>query len=256
MTNFNLPTGTEVTKPSDVGYPELILLYGPPGGGKTYTAATASELPLPKGKHKTLIIDTEGSASGTIAEFDDAKVDIVRVYEHQQFNDILNQLFDPDVKHEYGVVIVDTFDVAQDRAEAYFDAKAPTGRSGEKDSFWKWARVKEWSEMVARGMKDLEAIGILVIHDREEKAKSGAITMKLRLLGSSRDVLPGIPDVVAYVTRELVEDDREETYAQFASQDGLVTKNRFRFPPKVEDPDIAKLFKFIDTRKTQKKDGK
>lgn len=255
MTNFNLPTGTKVTKPSQVAHPELILLYGPPGGGKTYTAATASELPLPKGKHKTLIIDTEGSAAGTIAEFDDDKVDIVRVTEYQQFNDILNQLFDPDVKHEYGVVIVDTFDVAQDWAEDHFDEIAPKGRGGEKDGFWKWARVKEWSELVARGMKSMEPLGILVIHDREEKAVTGGIVTKLRLLGSSRDVLPGIPDVVAYVTRGLNEDDEEETVAQFASQDGLVTKNRFRFPSKVADPNIPKLFQYINDR-NKKKDGK
>lgn len=256
MTNFNLPTGIKVTKPSESAHPELILLYGPPGGGKTYTAATASELPLPKGKHKTLIIDTEGSAAGTIAEFDDAKVDIVRVYEYQQFNDILNQLFEPKTQHEYGVVIVDTFDVAQDWAEDYFDEQSPLNDRGKKDSFWKWRKVKEWSELVARGMKAMDAMGILVIHDREEKATTGGIVTKLRLSGASKDVLPGIPDVVAYVTRGLNEEDEEETLAQFASQDGLVTKNRFRFPPKVADPNIPKLFQYINDRKTKKKDGK
>lgn len=251
MTNFNLPSGVTITKPSQVSYPELFLLYGQAGSGKSWLAASASELP---GIGKILIVDTEGSAAGTVAEFSDAKVDIARVTNYQQFNDVMNQLFDPEVKHAYGAVVVDTFDVAQDWAVDHFTNTAPKGRSGEVDGFAVWRLVKEWSETVARGMKAMEPLGILVLHEREEKSKGGSVLTKIRLSGSARDVLPGIPDVVAYLTRGLNDDDEEETVAEFASQAGLVTKNRFRFPPKVADPSIPKLFKFIDDRK--KKGGK
>jgi hypothetical protein len=242
MTDFNLPSGVTISKPSQVAHPELFILYGRAGGGKTYLGASASELPHVK---KMLIIDTEGSASGTLTDFSDEKVDIVRVKTYKEFAETMNAVFDADDAGTlpYDVVQIDTFDVAQDMAIKHFHEKSPG------DTRAAWGLVKEWSDTVARGMKNLKALGILVVHEREEKALSGGILARLRLSGSARDTLPGIADVVAYVTRELNEDGEEVTIAQFASQDGLVTKNRFRFPPAVEDPSIPALFKYIDDRK-------
>lgn len=248
MTDFNLPAGVTVSKPSQVNYPELFLLYGPPGGGKTYLGATASELPHVK---KMLIIDTEGSTAGTLTDFSDEKVDIVRVTTHEEFTAIMNAVFEADEEGTlpYDVVQIDTFDVAQDRAVKYYMRTSP-------DKFAAWAAVKDWSETVAHGLKGIKAMGILVLHEKEEKALSGGIMARLRLAGQSADTIPGVPDVVAYVKRTLNDEDEEVTLALFASQDGLVTKNRFKFPPAVEDPSIPALFKYIDERTSAKKGGK
>jgi hypothetical protein len=241
-------------KPSDLAKPELILLYGPPGGGKTFTSATASEIP---GVKKVLILDTEGSTSGSLLGFDDDIVQIVPVVRENSIesykflNTILERIFDPNTEGGYDVVIIDTFDVAQDWAADYFFDTAKTGKTGEKDGFEVWRNVKTWSIETARSLKRIDALGVLVVHDREEKEKSGAITTKLNLVGSARDVLPGIPDIVGYIYRELEEDGSEETYGEFASQGGKVTKNRFRFPPLVKDPNIAKLFKYITDKQKE-----
>jgi hypothetical protein len=243
-----------VKKPSDMSNPELILLYSRPGGGKTYLAATISEVP---GINRTLVLDTEGSTAGTLTDFDDEKVHIVdcqRDNEVESFkflNSILDKFFDSTTKHSYDAVIIDTFDVAQDWAHAYFDENAPRGRNGEKDGYAVWGNVKDWSVGTARNLKRISPIGVLVVHDREEKNKDGGTITKLNLVGSAKDILPGIPDVVAYLERVL-EGDEEVTLAQFASQDNKVTKNRFKFPPVVRNPSLPKLFEYIEKNKKVK----
>lgn len=240
-------------KPSEVSHPELLLLYSRPGGGKTWLAATISEVP---GVNKTLILDTEGSTHGTLTGFDDDKIDIIpcrkdsKVESFQFLNTILDRLFDSTTAHTYDAVVIDTFDVAQDWAHAYYDATAPTSRSGEKDGFAVWGSVKQWSLDTAASLKRIKPYGLLVVHDREEKTKDGAIETRLNLLGSARDVLPGIPDTVAYLQRVVEGENSEEvTYGYFASQDGKVTKNRFHFPPVVRSPTLPALFQFIDKQK-------
>lgn len=232
-----------VNKPEALAKPELILLYSQPGGGKTHLSGTAIDLPTVT---KGLYLDTEGSTVGVIT---DQRWDIIRVDRHENPFGFLHSILEGLEKGtSYDVIVIDTFDVAQGWAEAHFDEKAPVGRSGEKDGFWKWAKVKDWSIWVARSLKKSSALGILVVHDEEVKSDSGSLTKRLSLLGKAKDVLPGIPDVVAYLERKTVEGE-EHTFTYFATSDNKVTKNRFQFPPKVQDATLPKLYQFIDDKK-------
>ena len=254
---FNLDDALSkyVKKPSERAHPELALLYSRPGGGKTWLAASISEVP---GVDKVLILDIEGSTVGAISDFDDDKIDIIpcerdtTVETFQFTNTILDNLFNSTTTHTYDAVIVDTFDVLQSYAADYFESVAATGKSGEKDGYEIWRNVKNWSISVARNLKRIPAYGILVVHDREEKAKDGGLETRLNLLGAAKDVLPGIPDMVAYLQRVLEDGDSEVTYGYFATQDDKVTKNRFHFPPVVKNPTFKGLFKYIDERGTGK----
>lgn len=251
MTDFSLDLTKYVSKPSERAHPELMLFYGRPGCGKTWLGASASELPHVK---RMLILDTEGSTVGTLSEFDDTKVDIVNTEKdtlEESFiflNTILDKLFDSKETHPYDVVQVDTFDVAQDQAKAYFFAKAPLTKSGEKDGFWVWAQIQAWSEKVARGLKRMDALGILVVHEKKDTDDDGKTTIQLKLAGAAKDVVPGIPDSLAYL-RRVVENGEEVTLAYFATDDNKVTKNRFHFPPVVKQPTIPGLFRYIDRDK-------
>lgn len=246
-----------IKKPSEVSLPELILLYSPPGSGKSWLAASISEV---EGVGRTLILDTEGSTVGAIADFDDDKIDIVNcqrdndIESFKFLNTILERLADSTTKHSWGAVVIDTFDVAQEWAHAYFEENAPIGRNGEKDGFAVWREVKAWSIDTARMLRRIEAYGVLVVHDREEKDKDGAVVTKLNLLGSAKDVLPGIPGVVGYL-RRVLEDGEEVTYAEFASQDNKVTKNRFKFPPVVKNPSFKALYEYIEKNKNVAKEA-
>jgi hypothetical protein len=230
-----------VVKPEAAGKPELILLYSPAGSGKTYFAASACELP---GVKKVLYLDVEGSTKGTLGSFDKNKIDIIPIYLEEpsrQFpllNTIVSKLGDKNTVTKYDVVVVDTYDVAQDLSISAFE---------NADGFQTWRDVKEWSLDTARMLKRIAPLGILVMHDREEKVDSGAIVARLRLSGAAKDVLPGIPDMVAYLERKLSkEDGKVHTYAYFESSNKKVTKNRFKFPPIMEDADLPALWAYID----------
>lgn len=221
---------------------------------------------------KVLYIDVEGSSPGVITTHKNWKnIDVIRVdqmeaTDEERENGVTNgikrfkflrsllsekNLFSgKETKYDY--IVVDTFDVAQDYAIEYFQSTAPVARNGEVDGFKVWGNVKDWTLTVAKGLKSMQPVGILVQHDREEKEASGAIIKKLALSGSAKDILPGIPDVVLYLERKLIDGD-ETTIGYFASQDGKVTKNRFNFPAKVKNPSIPKLIEFI---KNNSKEGK
>lgn len=250
------------TKPDPLAKPELMLVYSQPGAGKTHLTGTVADLPE---INKVLYLDVEGSTVGVLSRLENAdKIDVVRVDlqpDPRAFLDtILKRLLGyrksngeevPPEETSYDVYVIDTFDVAQDLFIKYFQATAPITRSGEADGFAVWGAVKEWSLDVGKRLKKVPQLGIIVMHDREEKDKAGAITKKLMLSGSAKDVLPGIPDVVAYLERRLI-DDKPKTVAYFGTDDGKVTKDRFNFPPKVVDATIPALFGYIDKQVADK----
>ncbi len=252
MVSFNIDESLSkyVRKPDPLAKPEEILLYSQAGSGKTYLAATAANLP---GVHKVLYVDTEGSTVGVVSQIEHSdKIDIVRVDQMEHpfawFNTFFSDrvLFKPGAETSYDVIVIDTFDVAQAWAVQYFTENAPIGQSGHPDTFATWGNVKTWSLNIANRLKSHPALAIIVMHDREEKADSGAITKRLSIQGSAKDVFPGIPDVVAYLERVVV-DGKPTTIAYFGTSDNKVTKDRFNFPPKVANVTLPGLFKFIDT---------
>lgn len=236
-----------IKKPSAKNVPELILFYGRPGCGKTYAAATASELPDVR---KILILDTEGSTVGTTADFDDDKVDIIPVEGIEHLDAILEKLFDPSIEHGWDAVVIDTMDVAQKWKVK--EQQRIHGTTGD-GVFAAWREVGEWTLWVGRGLKKMKALGIVVFHETEAKDADGGIVVQLKLQGGAKDEFPGIPDIVAYLERKVFDNegvDEEHTLAHFATSDNKVTKNRFGFPPKMLDPSIPKMYQHIaDNRK-------
>ena len=82
--------GKYANKPSALDKPDLIMFYSVPGGGKTFTAATAADLP---GVKHVLYLDTEGSTVGVLNNIKNAdKIDVIRVDRHPQPFEFLRAL--------------------------------------------------------------------------------------------------------------------------------------------------------------------
>ena len=243
-----------VKKPSEATVPRLIAIYGNPGSGKSFLAGSASELDHVK---SLLFIDTEGSSDGTLVGFDDNKIEILNIPETVQalnaerapgeqitniqfFDKVLNDLFSvPD--SGYDAIVIDTLDVAQD-----WKSKELVGIWEKVNKYKVWELLGDWSTHIADKLKANKALGIVVLHTKEDKDEStGAILQNIRFKGAAKDTFPGIPDVVGYTTRRIYKVDGEEkeiTVIEFATQDGKVTKNRFQFPSKMIEPSIKKLW--------------
>jgi hypothetical protein len=63
--------------------------------------------------------------------------------------------------------------------------------------------------------------------------------------GGAKKDLPGIPDIIGYMTAQKKEDGTPERVLVVASSDRLVTKNRFNLPPVITDPSLKKIFALI-----------
>ena len=105
-----------IHKAEALNSPKTILIYGDAGRGKSWLAASASEIAE---MSPVLLIDVEGGASAVARDWKD--VDVINVNNHEQFDAVIQDLLN--VKHNYKTVIIDTLGVAMDRAEKFFGEK-------------------------------------------------------------------------------------------------------------------------------------
>lgn len=239
-------------KPSSMNKPNSVIFYGPPGGGKTWLAASAAEV---KDFGKVLIIDTEGSTYGTLVGFDDKNIDIFPIADIDTFDDLLLGLVTEE--HEYGTVILDTIDVLQgmyiDKVMAEADAKAAADHK-EPNTMGAWGKVRAWTVGVMDKLNRADFISIVVAHQVEDKLESGRLMTRIALAGSAKEIVAGRADIVGYVTREIQDNDTEVSSVQFGSSSRSATKNRFSLPVLMIDPSMSKIM--AEIQKKSKKETK
>ena len=246
-----LALGGHLHKPNPLAKPELIAVYSGAGQGKTTFAASAEGV---EGFRKGLIIDTERSTVGVVkSDF----WDIIFVNDHEDplayFEAIIDALDDPDLKTDYDVIVIDTLDIAQDWAidwYVYGDGVVRT-KGGEPNTMVAWGNIHKWTNRIAQILKRIKPLGIINIHDREEKADTGALQQRLRLSGGAKDTFASIPDTVVYLERRKKGKDGLVTTAYFGTEDNKVTKDRFGFPPAVQGATIPYLYQLIDEKEVE-----
>lgn len=224
-----------IHKAEALNAPKSILLYGDAGRGKTWLAASISEL---KEYGPVLMIDVEGGASAIARDFKD--VDVINVGTHQQFEDVISGLLN--TKHKYKVVIIDTIGVVMDRAEKFFGEKP----ENQNNKFGKWGDLKNWANGIFRALHTSPFVSILIAHALDDKDEStGAIKTTAMLPGSFKSTLPSIPDIVGYLTVEAT-DEGPQRVLVVGQSERLVTKNRFNLPPKIYAPSMKKIIELIN----------
>ena len=234
-----------VIKPTAAQRPELMMLYGPYGGGKTWLAASASEV---EDLAPVLYIDCEGSTTGTVSEFDEDKIDIwlpKRTHKGQEFmavKTMINNLISKD--HKYKTVVIDPLNTFFEWAK----------KKGDKpnDGFAKWNFVHD--EITAEGaliskLKDADFLAILVVHEAKEGGEDDGPTFAdFRWQGQGKALLGQYPDMVGYVTRDTNSAGVSTTTLQTAPTKRSNAKNRFGLPAKITDPSMKRIYEMIESK--------
>lgn len=252
MAGFNLDD-FEVIKAETLSTPNSILIYGPPGKGKTVFAASISKVP---GFERTLVIDTEGSSVALGPHY--PGVDVIKAPTAAQFTKVAEALLNGKlVERESGLpyqcVIIDTLDKAQTRQLAVF-AASPEARNknGEENSFFKWGALKLWTEKIGDLFHQADFLTIFVLHsDIDKNEDTGKTTTGVMLAGKSQQIFPSTPDAVCYFDVVPVDEGGKKVpkrAADFRVSAKLITKQRFaeKLNALVVDPTFEKVFRAIE----------
>lgn len=234
-----------VMSPSDAEKPELIMLYGPYGGGKTWLGASASEL---DDLYPMLIIDNEGSTTGTVTGFPKGRIDVLRPKDQWPGNEykatkkVLKDLMTKE--HKYKTVQIDTLG-------AVFEwAKKEAAKQGLR-GFDVWNFLHE--ELTADGglidqLKQANFLTILILHEKKEGGEDDTLPVAdFQWQGQGKGRLGQFPDIIGYVTRDTNSAGVSTSTVSLTSTKRNNAKNRFGLPAKVVDPSMKKLYDMIET---------
>lgn len=264
MSTPTFALGKYMSKPSELSKPSLMMVMGPYGGGKTYFSASASLVPELR---KVLIIDLEGSTTGTVSDFDDDYLHIIDIQKQAQeanvhpvvfFEAVMDQVFEhPD---EYGTVVIDTLDVLNNMYVEYFDTHSPVGASGGKDGYYKWtetrARLTSYNGLISQ-LKSAKFLTVLVMHE-ERDDNTGAFDFSWTGAKAKSD-LGQFPDLIMRVNRKFNEKKKSwSTEIVTVPTDRGQSKSRFNRIPEVIDADVTMtdIWDMLNTKKVNNKEEK
>ena len=247
--DFALDFGDLVVEPEHLSTPEQILLVGTAGSGKSHSALTLTQV---EGLYPVLYIDTEGSTIGVADKFDRSRLTVLRVKTHKELKTVLDKLLDAGDKVPYKSVVIDTIDAAQERAVNLLQSQATS------NGFEVWSKVATWltgndNDGLMHKLKAAPFLSVVIVHTREEKSQSGAVIQKVKLSGSSKDVIASIPDMVLYQRRLQSKGndgkvDVKTTVYTVGTKTFDQAKSRFDLPPVLEDATLADVFNMIRSK--------
>lgn len=244
-----------VTKPDKLGDPQMLMFVGPPGGGKTWLAASASNV---EGLYPVLHIDLEGSTQGTLVGLDPDRIDILRPMEEFEASKVypktvavLEGLLTK--QHKYKTVIIDPADVLQRWARAYGHEATNKFAQWEflDDELTNPPTYDKSGNRLSRGLfhrlKSADFLTILVVHDKQEYDEDGTLVNDTFLWqGQGKSKLGGIPDLIGIITRTTTGGKGKSTM-KVGSSTRAASKNRYEasVPAKIESPTLADIYALI-----------
>lgn len=235
-------TKLEVKPPSDVIQHLNLLVYGEPGAGKTYLAATAQDH---ESTTPVLFLDVEGGTT-TIRRRKD--VDVKRVNSIAELVEIHKVLNDENDGY-YKTVIIDSLtelqkldmrdimrEVVQRRPD--LDPDVPSMRE--------WGKSAEHMRRIVRGFRDLPVNTIMTALSNIERDENGVVTYTPSLPGKLKMEVPGFMDIVGYLSAQ-IENDETIRRIQFAKSRRVIAKDRTdALDPVVDFPTIPLLWEAIN----------
>lgn len=233
----------EIIKPvGDAGKPSSFGIIGKFKVGKTTLGATASKIPsFERSGKKMLIMEAEKGTAAIAEEF--PTIDQAPFSTFSGFNRAVDELCTR--KHDYGIVMIDTFDRFQEMAAAaYLQQFSADTRAA-------YGLVKQWTNEVVWKLHKANFFVIFLFHETDDK-KEGATTSTttFKLAGSAKDDLGQIFDLIGRLTVETNEDGENERVLQVGPGTGMVTGSRWekKLPNKVRNPTLPMIFDMIEAK--------
>lgn len=250
---FDLDWLGETTSPKDMGDPKMIALYGSPGHGKSWLAASIC---MVEGYYPVLIIDTEESTIGTVAKFPDDRIVIKQVKTVKEFDDLIVNLINK--KHPFKTVVVDTMGNQLDRKEWEIMRNPPKTVGGAEDTQKAWGMLYNYSKKLIDGLRSAAFASVIVFHEKEEKDKIGNTFSRLWINGAGKKYIPSKPDMVGLLRCETDDDTGKEERTLYLGADvERATKTRFSdigLPTKIVNPSMSSVIGIIRDKLNETKE--
>jgi DNA replicative helicase MCM subunit Mcm2 (Cdc46/Mcm family) len=243
-----------------------VLIYGKPGVGKTFLAATADHVPAMR---PVLYLNIEGGDM-TLRH---AAPEIRKIPEEGSlswsqlqavYDQLAKQCYNGVTPGEYAprTVILDTLTECQKMNMSQIMAELLTA---EPDKGWdpdipdvrRWGKNIEQIRKWVRKFRDLPLNTIMTCHEMEDKDNmTGLVSHKPQLSGKLSNEVAGFFDVVVYLY--VKQEDREGKKVTVrklltGALEGYVAKDRSgNLPPVLENPTMAEVYSYITTGITKK----
>lgn len=235
----------EVSDPTDMGDPEMLCLYGPAGHGKSWLMASACEV---EGYYPVLIIDTEGSAIGTVTGFPKNKLKIKRVRTLKEYEAVVKALRrDPD--NPFKFVSVDTFGQVLNWKKQEIWANPIKAQSGADDTLKMWGKLYDYGQLAVDALRNAPFKTGIIMHEKEERDNVGVMYSRLWLEGQIKAYLPSKPDLTGLLVAD-TDENTEKTVRTiwFGADTQRATKTRFEelgLPNKLTNPTMSIIIGII-----------
>lgn len=263
--------GLKVKSTVDFGLPASIAVMSIGGGaGKTSTLGTIVKVPAFKDK-KIVYLDFEDGTKVwandpqikhavetgqiTLISIDRndpaaAKVQIDKLlgYKDEDGQKHIGALFSP--AFDVDVIAVDTLDTMQEIGLNYFRVTT-FSENGKQDTRAAYRLLKAWTMDIAWELHLGKPLALIASHAADKvNEKSGTSTTAMMLAGSARDIIDGVPDLVALIKWQTTEDqpDVKRLVAYMDKEEGVSVKNRWSFTEPMWDFSMPKLYAAIEAK--------
>jgi len=232
-----------ITKVSESSRPKSMAFLGKFKSGKTTLAASACRIPgLVAAGKDVLILEAETGTASIAEQY--PEVDQLAVPSIQLFNKAVNELLT--VPHNYGVVIVDTFDKFQ---EMEIDHALMIGAANTQAA---WGDVKDWTIRTAWALHKAPFLVIFLFHETTDKdAQSAKWETGFAIQGGAKNKLGQVFDLIGHLTVRTDANGKAVRTLQVGPQTGNVTGSRYEssLPSAIDDPTIPAIFEMIESHR-------
>lgn len=234
---FDLSEIAPIASPRKATDKSTFILFGAPGLGKSYLAASASEV---EAMSPVLMLDFENGSSTLSGHFD--SVDVVKIDDWATGASVIEALVHN--KTKYRTVIFDSLGSAQDQIKEWSE-KVNGGDNG----FQKWADVRDF---LVKAVKALHATDYHIIATAHLEVDTDEVSRKRvqrpHLLGKKSHVdIPKVADYIGLLTVEIDDEGKKRRVLNMDMDENIVTKNRSQgtLPDFVVDPSMKKIMEYL-----------